>query len=446
MLVYLFYHLREREEKILSLIAQQIKNRNRNVCVKIMEADEGMPQALVEKPDVIMTFPIRVIESVEKLALVKRYINAKIICIETEGYWDFNDEKIVAGRIGSIKFSPKLIDYYYLWGQKSREQYSHELLSQNKILSDDRVRISGYVQYDLSIVGQDPEIQRQREYVKNIVEDYNRALLFVSGFSLVEVTIEQMIGMESFSVDENGKPSQTEIQEMETSIKLTREYVNDYVEHILEFANSHKQTCVFVKLHPQEICSRTFEIMKMYENAFQDIGNIILIKEPMFMASLLPYVDTLIHYGSTTKLEAYVYEKPTVLLQSNEAQKYTSASGRDVLCGSTYTVDIKDHDQVQMLLQSELEFKKDDKIEEILKDYFGYAANGNDHPIEDLVDHILDGEKAIPLEKKDVSKELKGVHAGILRKVAIKNGLSELRKCNLKKGICYIKVGLLAGR
>lgn len=117
-----------------------------------------------------------------------------------------------------------------------------------------------------------------------------------------------------------------------------------------------------------------------------------MIEESVSLASLLPYVQLVIHYGSTADLEAYIYKVPTVKVElKNVENNFMPETYR--LTASTYYVDIDEDNSISKFvveLKNGMDiFRENELTEKQLYAYMSYKDKQSYSPSTQIADFLI---------------------------------------------------------
>lgn len=431
MLVYMLYHIANREKKILELIRFRMKESGKDYDVRIMDFDEGTIEALIQKPDVIITHPVRDDHGACRITALKALYNPVVITLETEGLMDFDDELTVRLRIGENLYDKALVDYYFFWGPRPCRIFADRLVKENKVTDAGRVKWCGYVMYELSLVKkQETYITRSRLYDEK-KKNYDRALLFLTGFNTVDADCEEQIQQElasyvemsDFSLDENGNPDQDQMQHARENIVKSAKFRDAYLQLIRDYAKECRSTLIWVKLHPTE-CGGGNELR--YREILCDLENVEIISEDVPVGILIENADVLVHYGSTAGLEAVLYKKPTLAISGDYDSNVE-------LFESTYKVNIKNKEEIIKILSSEFQYSEKETTVKFIYENFGIDVNKPNHPIDTLISLVDIKNKGQKIEKTNNRNMYKNKYMILFFKSALKEALIRLKERRVRE-------------
>lgn len=93
-----------------------------------------------------MSIPPRDCYSSNYLTMLKIITGAVVISMNTEGYYAFSPREIKVV-IGYNTYAKELVDYYIMWGAKTKNILGEALFASGKVTDKRRVRATGYVWY-----------------------------------------------------------------------------------------------------------------------------------------------------------------------------------------------------------------------------------------------------------------------------------------------------------
>lgn len=433
MLVYMLYHLESREKKIFDLIQLRMRELGKHHDVRIMDFDEGTVEAIIERPDVIITHPVRDDHAACRMTALKVLYEPVVITLETEGLMDFDDELTVNLRIGENKYDKALVDYYFFWGPRPCRIFADVLLKSGKVTDINRVKWCSYIMYDLDIVKRQGLYRMIYQKYEAKKKHFDREVLFLTGFNSVDASCEEEINQElddyvtmsSFSLDESGNPNKTEVQQARENIIRIAKFRDSYLKLIREYATECKNTLVWVKLHPMEIGGKNVE---RYCEILRDLDNVEIIAEDVPVGGLLDNVDILVHYGSTAGLEAAIYKKPTIAISGDFDSNVD-------LYESTYKFDIGEKEKIIDLLKSDVCYVEKESTLDFIYKNFGIDVHNGGHPIDTLINAIETEEKGQKIQKSNNKKMFSEKYMILFFKSALKEAFIRLKKGKVIKAI-----------
>lgn len=367
--IMFLYHVKEREHEIICIIAQQIRRNCSNVEIRSGEFYNSILETIQFRPDVIVSIPPRDCYSSNYLTMLKIITGAVVISMNTEGYYVFSPREISVV-IGYNTYAKELVDYYIVWGQKTKKILGEALLKADKLTNIERVKATGYVWYEKDIVS-----DRYKKYsiyseMKKWSEKYKNNILVLTGFLVAENSINDYQILGYFGDDKPlNKRTPLEIAQAKESIATEREFRTKYIDMIIYLANNNPDVGITVKMHPLEIeeKNKCYDILAEYPNIF-------LVKEAVPVGIMLNFANSMIHYNSTCNLEAYIYNVPTV--QIYDDSKKTSYEFVWQLKGdSTYYININEFQKLDEIFNPGVKFRRAKTMERELFDLYNWQAD-----------------------------------------------------------------------
>lgn len=433
--IMFLYHVKEREYQIIEMIKEQILTYSKDVDVRAGEFYKSIRDTIDFDPDIIVSIPPRDHYSSNYLSMLKFVTRAVIICMVTEGYHTF-EERVIRSRVGANTFSSKLIDYYIMWGPKTSRILGERLYETGKISSRKRIKTTGYAMYELDKIKLRPENRIEYTKVTNWAETYDKITLVLTGFATADFTVRDFF-YEGFFGDIKSMSdlSEEQIQSALNIIGRFHSFREKYVEDIISAVKQMPERGFLIKVHPVEISNRMHYYDKLLE-----YPNVYIIYTPLPVGLLMPMIDVMIHYNSTTNMEAYIYGVPTIYRYDKKESDLET-----LLQESTYCYSLDDHRAFLERLQGDCEFRKLPMMETKLYELFNWRANKPYEPVEKIARYVFNARKFQYLScfdkelmKAVASKQGKEIENLLYMKtIGGKGNLKEL--CALAK-IQFIKV------
>lgn len=444
--ILIFYHVPERELNSCLLIAESIKKLNSKAKVVVKEFYQGIYFALLYKPNVILTIPPRDTSSANRLAIVKKITNCTILSLLTEGYYQTFSDYNVQIAVGTNEYPPSLVDKYLFWGEKTRKHFVKILKENHKIEDESRSQTVGYVYYDVEAVKDFFYGEELPGEIKRWKEGFKRRILVLTGFPIAEYTKDEQIIMSAFryyGIKGKEKEYEEELQEWKERKNDFRAYRKKYLECIVNFAKNHPDIGILIKMHPVEL--NDFLVGEKYQcyRELEIYSNIILLKENVLLGRIFPYTDMMVHYASTSGLEAYIYDVPTIHLYDSKYEKKAGAPG---YCNyeSTAEVDVNAPELFEKIAYAGIELRHLEDVENILEEQFNWEKSKKDqyHPATEYAKIILEsvgvGQR---LEENGFYKSvLKSVQGRDIKRYFVKGMLGAMRQGRRKEAVSYQRV------
>ena len=310
----------ERETITLQNIRSAIHNINSKAKVNFVDyLDPNMiVKVLSLNPNVIMTYPFSAITTSRPFYIFKKLLKCSIVCFMTEGLLHVITPGRIRQLVGLEKFGSNLVDYEICWGLMTKELIAKELLKQNKISSLNRVLYFGHPSFENYF---EPDTKLDYlipEQYLDIFNNYprNKIIMFVTGFQFSDYTLKDL-----FHAGDLIRPDAEDVkglvEKTYTFVSNMKKFRKKYIDLIINCASNFKDLLFIVKMHPGEINLYKFKYENPY-TIFSKYHNILLIDRPVPIRCILPFTSLLVHYDSTTMLEAYLLKIPTIFVQSKE--------------------------------------------------------------------------------------------------------------------------------
>lgn len=300
-----------REAPIMASIKKEILSLAPQTEIRVWERfSPSLYQDVAEfKPDVILTTPFNAVGLSRIFYLFKFYLKCKVISLTDEGVVDFNVPNNVAWAVGMDRYGKSLIDYEIFWGPKMAREIGGRRLAQGKISSAERNKVIGYPRLqsyftnDLSDLPLPSRVQSRLTSFekKNVV-------LFITGFQLANYTKEDLFNAGDLDAE-------NKCDELLVAVERAKKYRQEWIEQILIAANENKDMLIVVKKHP-------VEKLKDYPQ-FENVANILHVYEDCELQSVMQYAGLFVHYGSTSLVDAYLLQVPSVYVYAEGANWYT---------------------------------------------------------------------------------------------------------------------------
>lgn len=422
-----------REAPIVSFIKDELKKRNSALEfyeLPFKTDKESFYSILRLAPDIIFTFPITLQIQTVQYTLLKYLLGVKIITFATEGLFDFDDEELQKNVAGYYDYSCQLIDYECYWGPKAAEVCGKIQLERKRLLSQERIKVFGYPLYEkekVNLYYKDYDIVNRVAYISKRVK---KNILVVTGFQGADFTEQQIIGVGDYvPTDQEGTEFQKRLKKMIEEFNRVRNLRNEYVRLINKLARELPDFHFWVKLHPSEI--RNIKENNVPYDYYKELqaDNISIIAESIPIGTILDVMDCMIHYGSTTSLEAYIYKVPTIYLYYEQKAKFHENI-------STVDIEVSNYEKCLHFVQSEMCFRENEKATKLLYNGMNYIEGKSYKPTEGIAEFITETieEKNLEIKFSDVylRKILKTCYEGKIQSGSyIEKMRNDLSKCYL---------------
>lgn len=386
--ILFLYNNYEREHTIIELICCKLENK------KVVTFREGITDKdLIKKifrirPNIVFTFPITTQIQIDVYRILKIFFHSVIITYTTEGLLDYHNKECVKLWSGFYNYPCTLVDYHIYWGRLAAKYIGYELYKQRKLIGKYQIKVLGNPMYE--------KVYKEDKRLEKIYKDSRNKILILTGFHTSLYTKQDFIYAQDV-VNIMGK-SKKEILYDESLTKFCeassseKEYCEKYIQHIIEAAAANPDILFIVKLHPQEILiNKEYPNKIEYLKRLENIENIYVLNKSIPIGTLLPYCKLMVHYGSTTALEAYIYKVPTLKLELTKVKNEFMAETQR-LTESTFYADIDEENAISKYV-TELKtrgnlFNESIIIQRQLYDYMDYVDEKNYKPSEKIANFL----------------------------------------------------------
>lgn len=380
----------ERERTRYQKIQESIQKENPQAEVHILEYRDQffMEKSLEMEPHVIMTFPFTAITTSYRFYILKYLLNCLIVSFRAEGVMNLESEPQLKAFAGLEQYGENFVDYEIFWGPGMAEAVGKILSEQRKISSQDRIRYFG------SPLIEDYIQSSEKKILNNIADEIadhpkEKNVLIVTGFHLAEYSPEDLINAGDI-IDRN-KKNEEDFREALAAVQLCRRFREMWIDVIIKNAVIYPELLFIVKTHPQENVVYKQKNIAPYE-AFRKYKNILLITETVPFKDVVTHCSLLFHYGSTTAIESYLLEVPSVFVDSKQLDMKANKLWfcGDIGISSTLSADINDVSSIiARHALSPIPFEHSDEVEEALEKLFAYKKGEDYRPSERIAEFLL---------------------------------------------------------
>lgn len=383
----LAYTVKEREYFQLQLIKRYIEESEQNNEVIILDVLDIVKYSIYNAISVILCPPIRskVLQNI--LTYVKQTNNCRIVCLVTEGYEDYSNPEVIDKRLGDVELPLGLIDYMFYWGGKTAKLYGQRMIEKKQICSMKQIGISGYIMYDYNSIKrfwEKPDIFCE---LSKRMENSNKVVLYIG------IPIDTPDETLSYGTEEEA----IVLQKYQRALEFCKQYINN----LIVMAKQNPDILFLYKMHPREIGKNNPDLLNSYEE-IREIKNIVIVDYQVPLFFLLENTDLLLHYGSTTLLEAYIWKIPTVQFIQTCTLGGEYGFGRTIGPMSTILCGIDDMKTVsniiERLLNRNITFVTHEENDTFLEEAFNFRGDIEDYnPVRIIADELLKDEEGARL-------------------------------------------------
>ncbi len=378
--IVLLYNSESREKLMCDILKDVIVERN--ICKNVIVGNfyDVCFEMWKIHPDVVYSIIPRDKLSEVRLTLLKMIFQAHIICVHTEGLMNI-DEENMERLVGFNQYSKNLVDAYFFWGKSLLQGALPELKKQNKIYSDKSAHIFGYIMYEKSRLQKYNLQYKSSRLVKEKGSGKSKRVLFIMGFHNADVTIQDRIEEGYFK-----KIDEKNIRRAEIKAKANVYYKNKYLDILDRCINRYPDYLFILKLHPVEIDDYIKKGKDLYSK-YRNIENVLIIEENVPLGLIIENVDIMVHYGSTTGIEAYLYKKPTIQLVNDYEDMSCGGMGM-IYFESTKMIQISNCNVAVELISTNMQFSRSTQNDAFLQDFMNFSFEEEYIPAELICNYI----------------------------------------------------------
>lgn len=307
----------DREIDTFNKVKAEIHKISTDIDVRSIQVfcDHFIANVVSLAPDVIITFPFTAYPVSATFYIIKYLVRCHIVCLRTEGVFDFDNDTHMANAVGKDRYGDDLVDYELVWSDTARCHLAKRLVEKGKLASPDQVKAVGYPNYevyfqDMTFVIPDDIKSKTSLFPKSNI------LLFVTGFSPADYKTEDIVRSgDLFDVNDKEHYSEN-LQAIVEKIQKIHDIRTLWIDTILGIARQHPDALLMVKCHPTENIIHKRHKQNPYAK-LADRPNIVYISDPIPIHALMACASLLIHYGSTTTAESYLARIASVLIRTN---------------------------------------------------------------------------------------------------------------------------------
>ncbi len=376
-----------RELPIMQAIQRQIHRLQPDAQVEILGVEGRFYESVFQfRPDTILTFPFTSVGFAQLYYNFKRKLGCRIVCFRAEGILDIRgDEKNVEWTVGYDRYGKYLVDYELFWGPEMASVIGERLLAVGKISSSSRVIPVGYPRLETYFQKEPSAQNRLPDRIASKVAQYprNRVLLFLTGFHLANYSAQNLL-------DAKDLDAENRMGELLEAVERSKHYRAEWVKAVRQCCEDHAGALVLVKKHPNE---RREDYADLETT---DVENLVYAYEDFDLNQLVASVGLMVHYGSTSVVDAYLCGVPTVYVAPDQPILWFTDLGfvnsRSVALRGISAV-------VGDYLRGEVRFVEDKRIESILSGAFNIRPNKPYQPSYEIAKLLVRREEAqrIPL-------------------------------------------------
>jgi surface carbohydrate biosynthesis protein len=325
-------------------------------------------------PSVILTFPFKPIGFSHWYYVFKFFLGIKIISFPTEGVLNFSSERWVEGACGLDKYGKTLVDNELFWGEWTAKNSAKHLLVQGKISCEERVKVCGYPRLEPYFNNDSQQKPLLPERILHEISGFSKKqiVLFITGFQIANYTDQDFVNAQDLNMEKYPHVFLS-AREMAKRFRLK------WIENVKKTALENPEILIVCKKHP-------IEKMEDYDE-YADIDNILYIYEDIQVNDIVPYAGIFFHYGSTTLVDSYLSQIPSISVSTDESSEWYSDPGWP----SSDKIDVEEiPETVKKFLAGGISFEFTPEIAQVLKDIFNIELDKPYKPSKDIAKIVLD--------------------------------------------------------
>jgi surface carbohydrate biosynthesis protein len=364
-----------REMPIMEAIKSEILFKKKDSIVKIIDYPTVFDIRFVVKfaPDVILTFPFTCAGSASPYYIYKYIFNTKIICLRAEGVLSLLSERELAWAAGFEDYGSTLVDLELFWGEGMAMAIGNLLLKQKKISSLSRVKIVGYPRLEKYFL-KNADSFPLPQYIIEKYEAYpvKNRLLFITGFHLSNYTVKNLFDAKDLDAENN-------LDFLLDGVSIAKRYKIEWIDKIICLAKAFPDLLFIVKKHPVELIDDYCRLGNIF--------NILYIHEDIDVADIMKNIGLFFHYGSTSLVDSYLSNIPSIYIYSNLNKSWYADLGMP----STARYELNDLDSaIKNYLNGIINFTLTDDIKNSLFSLFNIKLGTPYVPSQSIANFIID--------------------------------------------------------
>lgn len=341
------------------------------------------------RPDTILTFPFTSVGFAKLYYNFKRKLGCRIVCFRAEGILDIRgDEKNIEWTVGYDRYGKHLVDYELFWGPEMASVIGERLLSLGKISSASRVIPVGYPRLEKYFQAERREQSALPDRIALKLSQYprDRVLLFLTGFHLANYSAQNLI-------DAKDLDAENRMDELLEAVERSKRYRAGWIEAVRRCCEQYTDALIILKKHPNE----RREDYAAFET--QGMDNVIYAYEDFDLDQLVERVGLMVHYGSTSVVDAYLCRIPTVYVAPDQPILWFTDLG---FLNSRHITLREIPATIGDYLHGGVTFSDDKRIESILSGAFNIRPDTPYQPSYDIAKLLVRSEQAQPIPLSDL--------------------------------------------
>ncbi|MBS0171434.1 MAG: hypothetical protein JSR62_13865 [Nitrospira sp.] len=342
----------------MQAIQEQIHRLQPEAQVEIVGVEGPFYESVFQfRPDAILTFPFTSVGFAKLYYNFKRKLGCRIVCFRAEGILDIRgDEKNIEWTVGYDRYGKYLVDYELFWGPEMASVIGERLLSLGKISSASRVIPVGYPRLEKYFQAEQRGQSSLPDRIALKLSQYprDRVLLFLTGFHLANYSAQNLL-------DAKDLDAENRMDELLEAVERSKRYRAEWTKAVRHCCEQYGEALVILKKHPNE---RREDYAAL---EIQGADNFVYAYEDFDLDQLVERAGVMVHYGSTSVVDAYLCGIPTVYVAPDQPILWFTDLG---FINSRHITLREIPATVGAYLNGEVKFSHDSRLEAILSGAF----------------------------------------------------------------------------
>lgn len=346
-------------------------------------------------PDLILTYYGGGKWQSDRYYRFKEILKCKIVRLATEGIFQVDHPEVLEQNLGFDEYGPELYDYELVWGRRIKEVFAPLLVEANKLKEVDRMRYFGHPAFE--VYNSPANLNNISEEVRSFVSDIPKTnvLLFATGFPYACYTEQNLVdARDLFNPEDTSLESQMRRKEALEAVHKSQLAQNIWIQMLSQVAEAFPKAAILLKTHPLE--NNLFARLgrSPYKEALGCYPNIIHVDQQINIGDLLGLCSLFFHYGSTSNIDAYLREIPSVLVEYPEVTDSGGVSRYFSVGGEVTPTDVSQHyslivEFIRQHFKSPVAFMRRERTEKFLKDFLNFSHDERYNPSEQIAKFLV---------------------------------------------------------
>lgn len=374
---------KEREQRAMSKVKSEITRLNPLCEVTFYDCQE--PNLVIKilelRPNIIIHYPFTATSTSLSVYLLKYVLEFTLVCFRTEGIANYDLSVFVELMAGKEPYGASFVDYELFWGKKSAHAVGNLLYKQKKISSLDRILYFGAPLFEEGY--QSTSLMPDQEnLLSNVVKDKlnqyskEKILLFVTGFGHADYTEYDIKNCGDF-LDNTKGDAENDFTMGFSHVSSVILFRQKWIDAIVLSATKNPKSLFVIKVHPMEVLIHRMKKIEPYK-ALEAYENVLLIKTAVPFRALATYGGILFHYDSTTSLDAYLSNIPSVYYDLNGLRLGSKRFGGVKGLGIPYSISVPLENLPALIAQhaeTPIKFERSEAIEQYLYEQLDFEKD-----------------------------------------------------------------------